>query len=102
MPEAAKKEEKKESKNVVDQLNNAFKDLVGKAFGDKGKEFIESVQKQTKEISTTAIKSFVDFTDKILESTKLKDKEIVKKSSNTVKDLLKQLGLMEEEKEEDF
>jgi polyhydroxyalkanoate synthesis regulator phasin len=81
-------------KALAQKLNDSFKDMVGKVFGDKGKEFIETIQKQTKEISGTAIKSFVDFTDKILESTKLKDKEIVKKSSDNVKDLLKQLGFL--------
>lgn len=91
-----------DQKKIVDQLNTAFTDFVGKAFGPKGKEFIEQVQKQSKEMSVSAIKTFVDFSDKILGATKLKENDLVKKSSNTVKDLLRQVGLMEEEKEDDF
>jgi hypothetical protein len=87
---------------ITDQLNDAFKDMVGKVFGNNGKEFVEKVQKQSKEISVKAIKSFVDFTDKMLESAKLKDNDMIKKSSNTVKDLLRQVGLMEEESEDEF
>ncbi len=87
---------------ITDQLNDAFKDMVGKVFGAKGKEVVENVQKQTKEISVKAIKSFVDFTDKLLENAKLKDNDLVKKSSNSVKDLLRQVGLLEEENEDEF
>jgi hypothetical protein len=94
--------EDKSQKKVIDQINTAFKDLVKAAFGEKGVEFVDQVQKQTQEFSASAVKSFVEFTDKVLESTKLNENELVKKSSSTVKDLLKQSGLLAEESEDDF
>jgi hypothetical protein len=93
-------EEKK--KNILEELNKAVLDLTEKVFGEKGKEFFENTQKQVKDFNAGVIKSFVDFTDKILESTKLNEKEIVQKSSSTVKDLLRQAGMLAEETEEDF
>jgi polyhydroxyalkanoate synthesis regulator protein len=94
--------EENKQKKIIDQLDQAFKDMVKAAFGDKGLEFVEQVQKQSKEFSAGAVKSFVEFTDKVLESMKLNENELVKKSSDNVKDLLRQLGLLEEAKEDDF
>ena len=92
----------KDQKKLMDQLNDAFNDMVKKVFGEKGLEFVTQVQKQTKEFSVSTVKSFVDFTDKIMESTKMNENEMIKKSSNNVKDLLRQVGLLEEEKEDEF
>jgi hypothetical protein len=89
-------------KNIIEDLNKAVLDLGEKVFGEKGREFLESTQKKVKEFNVGVVKSFLDFTDKILESTKLSNNEMVQKSQSTVKDLLRQAGMLEEEKEDDF
>ncbi len=93
-------QQKKE--NILDKLNNAVVDMTEQVFGEQGKEFVVKTQSQVQEFNSAVIKSFVDFTDKVLESTKLNENEVVQKSSNTVKDLLRQLDLLEEELEDDF
>ena len=93
----------KEKKNdILAKLNNSFKDLVKNVFGENGVEFITKTEKQVNELSAKAIKGFVDFSDNIITSMKLDQNEVVKKSQNTVKDLLRQAKLLEEESEDDF
>ena len=94
-------DEEKE-KNTLEKLNEAFLDFTENVFGESGREFMEKTQKQVNEFNVAAIKAFVDFGDQILENTKLGENEMVQKSSNTVKDLLRQFNLLEEESEEDF
>lgn len=89
-------------KNTLEKLNEAFLDFTENVFGESGREFMEKTQKQVKEFNVAAIKAFVEFGDQILENTKLGENETVLKSSNTVKDLLRQFNLLEEESEEDF
>ena len=89
-------------KNTLEKLNEAFLDFTGNAFGESGREFMEKTQKQVNEFNVAAIKAFVEFGDQIIENTKLGENEMVQKSSNTVKDLLRQYNLLEEESEEDF
>ncbi|MHA1341458.1 MAG: hypothetical protein ACTSRZ_16170 [Promethearchaeota archaeon] len=91
-----------EKKDVLKQLNDAFLDFVKNVFGENGTKFIEDTNKQVKEFSAKAIKGFVDFGDQIIKSAKLDENELIKKSSQQVKDLLKQMGLLEEESEEEF
>lgn len=88
--------------DILEQLNASFKDMVKNVFGDNGLEFINKTEKQVNELSGKAIKGFVDFSDNIITSMKLDQNEIVKKSQGTVKDLLRQLKLLEEESEDDF
>jgi len=91
-----------EKKDVLKKLNDAFLDFVKNVFGENGKKFIEDTNKQVKEFSAKAIKGFVDFGDQVIKSMKLDENELVKKSSTQVKDLLKQIGLLKEETEEEF
>ncbi|TXT54684.1 MAG: hypothetical protein BAJALOKI2v1_750018 [Promethearchaeota archaeon] len=91
--------EKKE--NVVDKLNNALLDFVGQTFGDSGRDFIEDTQDKVKELSSTSVKRFMDFSDSVIENLNLKDNDQVIKARDTVEDLLKQAGLLEEEFEEE-
>ncbi|MCF2140902.1 MAG: hypothetical protein K9W44_12670 [Candidatus Lokiarchaeota archaeon] len=95
-------EREKERKNLFDKLNQAVLDMTEQVFGQKGREFVENTQYQIKEFNISAIRAWVNFTDKFLEDSKLIDNEIVKKTSSTVKDLLKQLKILEEDSEEDF
>ena len=95
-------EEQPKKENVLDKLNSAVVDLTEKVFGEQGKDFVVKTQQQVHDFNSAMIKSFVDFTDKVLESTNLTQNEIIQKSSTTVKDLLKQMDLLEEEAEEDF
>ncbi len=88
--------------DILEQLNASFKDMVKNVFGDNGLEFINKTEKQVNELSGKAIKGFVGFSDNIITSMKLDQNEIVKKSQSTVKDLLRQLKLLEEESEDDF
>ena len=93
-------EEKK--KNIIEDLNKAVLDFSEKVFGEKGRDFMADTQKKVQEFNASAIKSFVEFSDKILESTKLDQNDIVQKASGNVKDLLRQIKLLEEESEDDF
>ncbi len=89
-------------KNTLEKLNEAFLDFTENIFGESGREFMEKTQKQVKEFNVAAIKAFVEFGDQILENTQMGENEMVQKSSNTVKDLLRQFNMLEEESEEDF
>ncbi len=89
-------------KNTLEKLNTAFLDFTESVFGESGREFIKKTQTQVNEFNVAAIKAFVEFGDQILENTQLGENEMVQKSSNTVKDLLRQYNLLEEESEEDF
>ena len=81
--------------DVLKKLNENFQDFVTGIFR-------ESTVKRMNEFSSQAIKTLVDFGDQIIETLKLQDNQLVKKSSASIKDLLKQTGLLEEETEEDF
>ena len=94
--------EENEKKNSLEKLNEAFLDFTESVFGESGREFIEKTQTQVNEFNVAAIKAFVEFGDQILENTTMGDNEMIQKSSTTVKDLLRQFNLLEEESEEDF
>ncbi|MHA1520889.1 MAG: hypothetical protein ACTSRK_11965 [Promethearchaeota archaeon] len=55
-----------------------------------------------KEFNISAVRAWVNFTDKFLEDSKLIDNELVQKTNTTVKDLLKQFKVLEEDSEDDF
>ncbi|MHA1775746.1 MAG: hypothetical protein ACTSWC_03165 [Promethearchaeota archaeon] len=95
-------EESDNRKNLLEQLNNAVLDMTEQVFGTKGREFVENTQYQIKEFNLSAIRAWVNFIDKFLEDSKLIENEIVKKTSATIKDLLKQLKILEEDSEDDF
>lgn len=94
-------EQGEKKKNLLDQLNDAFVDFVGGAFGESGKEFIEETSEKIKDFSSQSIKKFMEFSDSVIENLKLTDNEQVMKARDSVEDLLKQAGLLEED-EEDF
>jgi hypothetical protein len=100
----SKENEKNEKtdKKLMKQLEEQFDSFVKGMFGDSGVKFIQDTRKQTKEFSAKGIKAFVEFGDQMVDKLKLKDNELVKKSGNSIKDLLKQMGLLEEEKEDEF
>ena len=91
-------EEKKE--NILDKLNTAFVDFVGGAFGESGKDFIEDTSEKIKDFSSQSIKQFMSFSDTVIENLKLTDNDQVMKMRDSVEDLLKQAGLLEEDEEE--
>ncbi len=92
-------EEKNE--NILDKMNNAFKDFVGNVFGESGRSFIEETSEKVSDFSSTSIKKFMEFTDSVIENLNLKENEQVIKARDTVEDLLKQSGLLKEEDEEE-
>ena len=92
-------EDKKE--NILDKLNTAFVDFVGGAFGESGKDFIEDTSEKIKDFSSKSIKQFMEFSDTVIDNLKLTDNDQVMKMRDSVEDLLKQAGLLEED-EEDF
>jgi hypothetical protein len=91
-------EEKK--KNLIDKLNTAFVDFVGGAFGESGKDFIEDTSEKLKAFSSKSIKQFMEFSDTVIDNLKLSENEQVMKMRDSVEDLLKQSGLLEEDEEE--
>jgi len=95
-------EEQKDKNKIVDKINKSFVDFVGSVFGESGKEWIEETQEKIKDFSSSSVKKFMEFSDDILEKLKLNENEQVAKARDTVEDLLKQAGLLKEEKEEEF
>jgi predicted urease superfamily metal-dependent hydrolase len=93
-------EERKKDEKLLDKLNNAFIDFVGNAFGESGREFIEDTSQKVKEFSSSSIKQFMEFADTVLENLKLNENEQVMKTRDSVEDLLKQMGLLEEDEDE--
>ena len=93
-------EEEKKDEKLMDKLNNAFIDFVGNAFGESGREFIEDTSQKVKEFSSSSIKQFMEFADTVLENLKLNENEQVMKTRDSVEDLLKQMGLLEEDEDE--
>ncbi|MFX0011406.1 MAG: hypothetical protein ACFE9R_13925 [Candidatus Hermodarchaeota archaeon] len=93
-------EEEKKDEKLLDKLNNAFVDFVGNAFGESGREFIEDTSQKVKEFSSASIKQFMEFADTVLENLKLNENEQVMKTRDSVEDLLKQMGLLEEDEDE--
>ena len=93
-------EEGKKDEKLLDKLNNAFIDFVGNAFGESGREFIEDTSQKVKEFSSSSIKQFMEFADTVLENLKLNENEQVMKTRDSVEDLLKQMGLLEEDEDE--
>jgi hypothetical protein len=93
-------EEEKKDEKLLDKLNSAFTDFVGNAFGESGREFVESTSEKLKEFSSSSIKQFMKFADTVLENLKLNENEQVMKTRDSVEDLLKQMGLLEEDEEE--
>ncbi len=91
-----------QKKKVLDDLNNAILDMTEQVFGKEGKEFLKSAQTQLEEFSISATRAWVNFTDKVLEETSIGKNPIVEKTNHTVKDLLRQFGVLEEETEDDF
>ena len=92
----------KPTKNVLSSLNSAILDMTEQIFGQDGREFLESTQTQIKEFNISAMRAWVNFADQVIEDTTLGENELVRKSNDTVKDLLRQVGVIEEESEEDF
>jgi len=88
--------------NLISKLNVALEDLAGKVFGDEGKKFVKKTNDQVNELSGKAVRGFLDFTDNVLTSLKLNESDLVKKSRKGVEDILRQMGLAEEEDEIDF
>lgn len=95
------KEEKEEKQNVLDKLNNTFIDFVGNVFGESGKEFIQDTSEKIKDFSSTSIKKFMEFSDSVLDKLNLKENEQVIKTRDSIEDMLKQVGLLKEENEEE-
>ena len=92
----------KPKKNILSDLNSAILDMSEQIFGADGREFLESAQTQIKEFNISAMRAWVNFADQVIEDTALGANELVRKSNDTVKDLLRQFGVIEEESEEDF
>jgi uncharacterized Fe-S cluster-containing protein len=81
--------------DILKKLNDNFQDFVTGIFG-------ESTVRRMNDFSSQAIKTLVEFGDKLIETLNLNENDLVKKSSNQIKDILKQAGLLEEEAEDNF
>ncbi len=94
-------EEGEEKQNIMDKLNSTFIDYVGNIFGDSGKEFIEDTSEKVKDFSSTSIKKFIEFSDSLLEKLNLHENEQVIKTKDSIEDMLKQVGILKEDEEEE-
>ncbi|MHA1612576.1 MAG: hypothetical protein ACTSYU_11030, partial [Promethearchaeota archaeon] len=74
-------EDKRE--NLLEKINGAVLDMSEQVFGQKGREFVENTQYQMKEFNISAVRAWVNFTDKFLEDSKLIDNELVQKTNTT-------------------
>ena len=95
-------EEGEEKEKLLDKINNAFVDFVGKTFGESGREWIEETQEKIKDFSSSSIKKFLEFSDDVLEKLNLHENESVIKAKDSIEDMLKQAGLLKEEEEDEF
>ncbi|MHA1820226.1 MAG: hypothetical protein ACTSVC_07120, partial [Promethearchaeota archaeon] len=68
--------------DILKNINESVKDFVKNLFGEKGVEMLEDTTKKVNEYSSQLVKSVVEFNDNLLESLKLNENEIVKKSSD--------------------
>jgi hypothetical protein len=100
MSEDEEKPEGEKKGNIIDKLNSSFTEFVGSVFGESGKNFIEETTEKVKELSSSSIKKFMEFSDSLLEKLKLNENEQVVKAKDTVEDLLKQAGLLADDEEE--
>jgi predicted urease superfamily metal-dependent hydrolase len=91
--------EKKE--NFIEKLNKSFTDFFGNIFGESGRDFIEETSEKVKDFSSEAIKKIMEFSDDALERLNLKENEQVIKARDSIEDILKQAGLLKEDKEEE-
>lgn len=89
-----------EKENIIDKLNAAVLDFTEKVFGESGKNFIEETQTKLKDFSSDAIKKFMEFGDTILEKLNLHENEQVIKAKDSIENMLKQAGLIEELEDE--
>ena len=89
-------------KNLINNLNDAVLDMTERIFGKEGKEFLQTAQSQLKEFSISATRAWVNFTDQVLQESKLGENQIIMKTNSTVKDLLRQIGTLEEDSEDEF
>ncbi|MHA1491404.1 MAG: hypothetical protein ACTSRI_17345 [Promethearchaeota archaeon] len=94
-------EEREEKQNILDKLNSTFIDYVGNIFGESGKEFIEDTSEKVKDFSSTSIKKFIEFSDSLLEKLNLHENEQVIKTKDSIEDMLKQVGILKEDDEEE-
>ncbi|MBN2157613.1 MAG: hypothetical protein JW776_16320 [Candidatus Lokiarchaeota archaeon] len=83
------------SNDMLKKLNDSFQDFIKGIFGEETTE-------RMNDFSSQAIKTLVEFGDKLIETLNLQENNLVKKSSDQIKDILKQTGLLEEDTEEDF
>ena len=68
-------DEKRE--NLLEKINNAVLGMTEQIWGQKGREFVETTQNTMKEYNISAIRAWVNFTDKFLEDSKLIDNEFL-------------------------
>ncbi|MHA1457530.1 MAG: hypothetical protein ACTSR5_16410 [Promethearchaeota archaeon] len=61
---------------------------------------MEETGEKLKDFSSTSIKKFMEFSDSILDNLKLTDNEQVMKARDSVEDMLKSAGLIEEDEDE--
>ncbi len=87
--------ENPEKKDFLGDISKGVQDFANNLFG-------EETSKQINEFAEKTVKTMVDFNDELLKSLNLTDNELVKKFSDGSKDLLKQMGLLQEETEDDF
>ncbi|MFX1316386.1 MAG: colicin-like pore-forming protein [Promethearchaeota archaeon] len=94
-------EEGEEKENFIARLNKSFTDFFGNIFGESGREFIEETSEKIKDFSSEAIKKIMEFSDDAIEKLNLKENEQVIKARDSIEDVLKQAGLLKEDKEEE-
>jgi hypothetical protein len=85
----------KKPEDLVKKLSEGFEEFFNNIFSE------ETVEKIT-EFSQKNVKKIVEFGDELIETLNLQDNDLVKKSSDGIKDLLKQAGLLKDEEEDDF
>jgi len=94
-------EEGEEKENFIEKLNKSFTDFFGNVFGESGKDFIEETSEKIKDFSSEAIKKLMEFSDDALEKLNLNENEQLIKTRDSIEDVLKQMGLLKEDEEEE-
>lgn len=88
--------DKEKKENLLDKLNTSIADFVGNLFGEDAKKSVKDAQDKAKDISAQTVTKIVEFSESILESLKLNENEQVVKATDSIKDMLKDAGLLKE------
>ncbi|MBD3187007.1 hypothetical protein GF325_09285 [Candidatus Bathyarchaeota archaeon] len=89
--------EKNVFQSMLDKVTDFTLNLLGMSNENENAGGQTQVMEKVKELSAKAVKTLVDGADKLIETLKLNENEMIVKAQEQMKDYLKQMGLLEDE-----